>query len=114
MMTNKKLVFCLRIMVTAIIMVLALGTAQAGNLEPVTSSADDCCLLPGDVNHDGNFDIADLTYYISYMFLGGEAPPCLAEADLNYDCLLDIADMTEWVCWLFLDCSVFADCHTCP
>ena len=112
-MIIQKSVCCLRILVVAML-ALAMVPSQAGSLEPAPSPADDCCVLPGDVNHDGKFDISDLTYYVKYMFQGGEAPVCLAEADLNKDCQLDIADMTEWVCWLFMDCSVWAQCHSCP
>jgi len=110
----KKNSVC-RIRITAVlVLVLAFGSVEAGSLETPSSPADDCCVLPGDVNHDGSFDISDLTYHVRYMFQGGEAPICLAEADLNNDCQLDIVDLAEWACWIFMDCAVFAQCHTCP
>lgn len=112
-MVKNRPVFCLRTL-ALVVLALALGPAPAGSLEPIQVPGDGCCVLPGDVNHDGNFDIADLTYYVAYMFQGGPAPPCLVEADLNRDCVLDVADLTEWICWIFLDCSVFAECHNCP
>jgi len=112
MMKNRP-AFCLRI-TALVVLALALSPTQAGSLEPVAVPSSDCCLVPGDVNHDGTFNISDLTYHVAYMFQGGPAPPCLAEADLNRDCVLDVADLTEWICWMFLDCSVFAECHNCP
>ena len=60
-----------------------------------------CCVLRGDINHDGSIDITDLTFFVDYMFGGGPPPPCLEEADLNNDGTIDITDLTYLVDYMF-------------
>ena len=62
-----------------------------------------CCLLRGDIDHNGTGpDIADLVYLVQYMFDGGPEPPCLAEADVNGDGTgPDIADLVYLVTYMF-------------
>ncbi|MDF1543856.1 MAG: MopE-related protein [bacterium] len=60
-----------------------------------------CCLIRGDINHDGTIDITDLTYFVDFMFAGGPPPPCMDEADLNKDGSVDITDLTYLVDYMF-------------
>ncbi|MBU8934268.1 MAG: right-handed parallel beta-helix repeat-containing protein [candidate division Zixibacteria bacterium] len=64
----------------------------------------------GDLNADGSVNIADLTYLVTYLFLGGPPPPVWAVA--NVDGItgpagsIDISDLTYLVAYLFLGGSV--------
>jgi len=44
-----------------------------------------CCLLRGDINHDGVFNPLDAVYFVDWLWRGGPEPPCLEEADVNGD-----------------------------
>ncbi|MBU8933406.1 MAG: dockerin type I repeat-containing protein [candidate division Zixibacteria bacterium] len=69
---------------------------------PQFSGGDDCCEgLRGNVDDDGEVNIADLTYLVAYLFTGGPPPPCLEEADVNGDGEINIADLTYLVAYLF-------------
>ncbi|RKX28771.1 MAG: hypothetical protein DRP47_03425, partial [Candidatus Zixiibacteriota bacterium] len=69
--------------------------------EPVPNVCG-CCVIRGDVDHNGSVDIADLTYKVAYLFLGGPPPPCLEEMDDNGDGQYNIADLTYEVEFFFL------------
>ncbi len=68
-----------------------------------------CCTNPGNVDGivgaGGPVDVADLTYLVAYVFLGGPVPPCLEEG--NVDGIVgvggpvDVADVTYLVTYLF-------------
>jgi hypothetical protein len=62
---------------------------------------EDCCEVPGDVDHSGTFDISDITYYVDWMFGGGPPPPCKEEADADGSGTLDISDLTYLVAYMF-------------
>lgn len=61
------------------------------------------CGLCGDINADGSGpNIADLTYFVAYLFRGGPPPPFLMVADLNgRDGNINIADLTYLIAYLF-------------
>lgn len=61
----------------------------------------DCCVLRGDVDGDGAINVADLTYLVDYLFLGGPPPPCWDEGDVDGDGSINIADLTYLVDFLF-------------
>ena len=63
--------------------------------------AEGCCAMRGDVDHDGDRDISDLTYVVDYMFRNGPPSPCPAEGDINGDSSLDISDLTYQVDYMF-------------
>ena len=50
----------------------------------------------GDVNHDGNVSIADVTALIDYL-LDSNNPICTICADVNGDTIISIADVTELI-----------------
>jgi len=61
-----------------------------------------CCNLRGDVDHSGGIDVADLTYLVARLFLGGPPPPCEDEGDVDGSGGIDVADLTYLVARLFL------------
>jgi hypothetical protein len=67
--------------------------------------------LRGDLDHDGNLNISDLTYFVAYLFQGAPDPPCPEEADINGDGEINVQDLTCLVDFLFrgLD-SCFVPC----
>ncbi|MCK5126177.1 MAG: dockerin type I repeat-containing protein [candidate division Zixibacteria bacterium] len=60
-----------------------------------------CCILPGDVNHDGEVNLGDAVYLIDYIFRGGPPPPCMAEADVNIDGAVNIGDVVFLINYIF-------------
>ncbi len=86
-------------------------------------SPEDCGCCNGDglrgnadgiTGAGGEVDVADLTYLVAYLFLGGPAPPCLDEG--NVDGItgaggpVDVADLTYLVAYLFLGGPAPAPC----
>ncbi len=77
------------------------GDGMRGNADGVTGAG-------------GEVDVADLTYTVAYLFLGGPAPPCLDEG--NTDGItgaggpVDVADLTYLVAYLFLGGPAPAPC----
>ena len=57
--------------------------------------------IRGDSNGDFTLDIADPTYTLADLFLGGPAPQCRDAADANDDGRLDIADAIATLGFLF-------------
>jgi len=60
-------------------------------------------IICGDVNDDGNVNIFDITYLISYLYLSGPAPQLLESADVNNDESVNIFDITYLISYLYLD-----------
>jgi len=60
-----------------------------------------CCVVPGDVTHNGIVNILDITYLIAYLYKGGPAPPCLTEADATGNCIVNILDITYLIAYLY-------------
>jgi PKD repeat protein len=58
--------------------------------------------LRGDSNADGGHNIADASYTLNYLFLGGPDPACVAAADVNGDGGVNIADASFGLNFLFL------------
>ncbi|MBN4057148.1 hypothetical protein JYU19_02455, partial [bacterium AH-315-J21] len=77
--------------------------ATAKTLEPPVTPAFTlgCCVTPGDFNHDGSFNIADVTAGIARIFSGGAAPSCQDEGDYNGDNSFNIADVTAGIARIF-------------
>ncbi len=61
-----------------------------------------CCILRGDVNGDGQLDVADITYKVDWLFKGGPPPPCIDHADDNGDGSVDVADLMYEIGYYFL------------
>ena len=60
-----------------------------------------CCLERGDVDHSGGMDVADLTWLVARLFLGGPPPPCETEGDADGSGGIDVADLNYLVARLF-------------
>jgi hypothetical protein len=56
----------------------------------------------GDTNADGSVNIADASYLLNFLFLGGPDPKCAATADANADGGGNIADASFILNFLFL------------
>jgi len=75
----------------------------AAYFDPNRDSTEILGYLPGDVDDDGDVNVADLTALVCYLFQGCP-PPCVPNAtDLNGSCggTPNIADLTYLVSYLF-------------
>lgn len=57
--------------------------------------------IRGDANGDGNVDLSDPIYTLSYLFSGGKAPKCFDAADSNDDGVIDLSDPIYTLSHLF-------------
>ena len=91
---------------------VAMGQEQLDLAFVITNtSPTTCCLLRGDVDHNGvGPDIGDLVYLVNFMFNGGPLPPCeeppgggyFPECDTNGDGTgPDIGDLVYLVNYMF-------------
>lgn len=55
----------------------------------------------GNANQDGNVDLGDVVFILSYLFNNGSAPLCFDSADVNDDGLLDLSDPIYLITYLF-------------
>ncbi len=55
----------------------------------------------GDANGDGNIDIFDVSYLISYLYLGGLSPNPDVIGDTNGDCTINLFDITYLINYLY-------------
>ena len=67
--------------------------SEWSNIEQVTLFQNGHGYDPGDLNHSGNIDIADVTVLIDYV-LDSTTATCEICADVNQDGKIDIADVT--------------------
>lgn len=59
-------------------------------------------LYRGDMDFSGAIDIADLTYFVAFLFLGGPNPePLVIAADFGCDGAVDVSDLTAMIAYLF-------------
>ena len=72
----------------------------AGHVAPICGGSE-TCVIRGDIDHSGERDISDLTYYVDYMFAGGPEPPYEEEGDVDGSGTLDISDLTYYVDYMF-------------
>lgn len=77
---------------------LELGNAWAYSLlyEPPS-----CCEVPGDIDHNGTCNVADVVRLICWIFGTCPPPPCMDEADANADCALNIGDGVYLINYIF-------------
>jgi PKD repeat protein len=55
----------------------------------------------GDVNLNGNIDLGDVVYLITYQYKNGPAPICLLAGDVNCDGLVDLGDVVYLITFLY-------------
>ncbi len=60
-----------------------------------------CCVVAGDYDNNGSFNIADVTAGIARIFNSGSAPICQDEADANGDNSFNVADVTYGIARIF-------------
>ncbi len=66
------------------------------------SIASETSFRRGDINSDGQIDLADAIFLEQYLFAGGPIPSCLSACDTNHDGLIDIADSIRLLMYLFV------------
>ncbi len=74
---------------------------EDANSNDIGDVCDGCCIAPGDANHTGTVNIADVTFLIARIFAGGPAPDCCEEGDANGDGSVNIADVTYLIARIF-------------
>ncbi len=74
-----------------------LPLAQVLNMEFTNDPGTTPSVLIGDVNHDGEVSIVDVTTLIDYLLGGDTTGVDLAAADVNNDSEVNIEDVTELV-----------------
>jgi len=57
--------------------------------------------IPGEVNGDGQLDLGDAIFILSYLFSSGPAPECESAANVNGDGQLDLGDPIHLLTYLF-------------
>jgi hypothetical protein len=67
----------------------------------------------GDVNEDGDRNVADAVRALSYLFGGGIAPECLDSVDCNDDGANDVSDVITLLDYLFQSGSAPPDPFDC-
>ena len=55
----------------------------------------------GDANSDGEINLGDVVYLITYLFKGGPPPDPLPAGDVNCDCVVDIGDVVYLITYLY-------------
>jgi hypothetical protein len=60
-----------------------------------------CCVVAGDIDYDGTFNIADAVYRINWTFKGGPAPACCDAADTNNNGAAGIDDAVNIINHIF-------------
>jgi hypothetical protein len=73
-----------------------------------------CDCVPGDANGDGQINVGDAVYIITYVFKGGAAPtpfdPC--SGDANGDCQCNVGDAVYIISYVFKGGAAPVDCET--
>ena len=72
-------------------------------------NSDGDYVMSGDVDGGGTLDVADVTYLVEYLFLGGPPPVSSDEGDIDCSGGADVADLTYLVNYLFVGGPV--PCH---
>jgi hypothetical protein len=57
--------------------------------------------LCGDVNGDGDINVADVVYLVNFIFKGGPPPQPLSAGDADGDCALNIGDPVHLINYVF-------------
>jgi len=60
-----------------------------------------CCEPRGDVDRIGGINVSDLTFYVAYLFQGGQPPACPDQADVDGSGSHNVSDLTYLVAYLF-------------
>ncbi len=65
-----------------------------------------CCMVRGNIDDsppgtEGPINVSDLTYFVAYLFSGGDIPPCPAQADVDASTDTNVSDLTYLTAYLF-------------
>ena len=77
------------------------ATDPSGKADTLLNWIRVVAFLRGDSNNDGQVDIADISFLISYVFRQGPAPASLEAADVNSDSYVDVSDALYLVNFIF-------------
>ncbi|MEW6412698.1 MAG: C25 family cysteine peptidase [Candidatus Zixiibacteriota bacterium] len=69
-----------------------------------------CCRVPGDVDHSGEFDPLDITFFVKWVWQQGAEPPCLDEADADGDGEVSVLDLEYLINYIWKDGPAPAAC----
>jgi len=93
-----------------ILSVLCIGSfVQAQTYRVWQGQTISCCDHRGDVNQDGEIDIADFSLLLAYIDNRGPIG-CYEAADLDNDGNVDISDLSLMINFLFIDFCPFVNC----
>ncbi len=69
---------------------------------PNNVSSESCCIGDrGNINGIGEINVADLTYFVNYVFKGGPPPLCADEADVDANGEINVTDLVYMVNYIF-------------
>ena len=75
------------------------------------ATADD--FIRGDSNGDGEINISDVIFTLSYLYRGGSVPPCIAATDSNGNGRLNVIDVMFILSYLYRGGPAPPDLLTC-
>ncbi len=77
----------------------------------ILSQNASCCHVSGDTNHDGYIDPLDVTYFVNWLWKGGEGLPCVEEGDVDGSDSTDPLDLTYLVNYIWKGGNAPASCN---
>ena len=80
--------------------------AASAEAPPERSNPSESFFLRGDSNADGEVDLSDAVYSLSWLFLGGPRLSCEDAADTDDDGRLNVTDAVYTLNFLFLGGAV--------
>ena len=90
------------LIVIASFAVLVSATVVTAPSDARDDDDDDMSFLRGDSNDDGNVDLADGIYLLSFIFVDPNVPFCNEVCDTNDDGVPNIADFIYQISYFFL------------
>jgi hypothetical protein len=82
---------------------IASGASKDRNGDQIPDECQAPIFHRGDPNNNGDIDIADAVYLLSYLFADGAAPTCMESGDVNNSGDIDIADGISVLSFMFAD-----------
>ena len=75
--------------------------------------------IPGDIDHDGDVDVDDVTYLYNWIYGVGPPPPYVVggfypAADVNGDCVIDLSDLVALTSYVNTGTPALVYCPTYP
>ncbi|UCD63444.1 MAG: hypothetical protein JSW34_11950, partial [Candidatus Zixiibacteriota bacterium] len=76
-------------------------TGQGDQDAYVTKLLEFCCQIRGDIDHNGQLDVLDVTYFVDWLWQGGDDPVCMEEADVDGNYQVDTLDLIYLVTYFW-------------